>query len=131
VLYEDVSGRHLTEDTHELESETKSYYITKSTPVAANSTEFKYYKTWVHKKTYLALKREYYDASDNKYRQIKVKKVAKINGIPTIMDSTVFDYNTGSTTVVSCAAVEYNIGVNNELFTERYLRNPPAKWFDK
>jgi outer membrane lipoprotein-sorting protein len=130
VLYEDVSGRHLMEDTHELESQSKSYFVTKSTPKLASAVEFKYYKTWVHKETFLALKREYYDANDNKYRQIKVKKVANINGIPTIMDSQVHDYNTGSITSVSCGDVKYDVGIKNDLFTERFLRNPPDKLFD-
>lgn len=131
VLYEDVSGRHLMEDTHELVSESKNYYVTKSTPKIEGLAEFKYYKTWVHKTTFLALKREYYDANNNKYRQIKVKKVTDINGIPTIMDSIVQDYNTGSITAVSCAEVRYDVGVDNDLFQERNLRNPPSKWFDK
>jgi outer membrane lipoprotein-sorting protein len=130
VLYEDVSGRHLTEDEHVFESDIKSYYIIKSTPVEENSTEFNYYKTWVHKKTFLALKREYYDSNENLYREIKVKKVKNINGIPTIMSSSVKDFNTGSITTVSFSDVKYNIGLEQDLFSERYLRNPPSKWFD-
>jgi hypothetical protein len=129
VLYEDVSGRHLADDNHELISETKNYYIVKSTPIKTNLVEFSYYKSWIHKKTFLALKREYYDASEKKYRQIKATKVAKINDFPTIMNSTVYDYNTGSVTTVSCDDVAFDIGVDNSLYTERYLRNPPTKWF--
>ncbi len=130
VLYEDVSGRHLMEDTHELASQSKSYFITKSTPKQASSVEFKYYKTWVHKKTFLALKREYYDTNDNKYRQLKVKKVAKFDGIPTVINTQVHDYNTGSVTTVTYGDVKYNVGIKNDLFTERFLRNPPDKLFD-
>lgn len=130
VFYEDVSGRHLIEDQHEFDSETKSYYIVKSTPSAKHASEFSYYKTWVHKKTFLALKREYYDANEHLYREIKVKKVKNIDNIPTIMSSTVKDFNTGSVTAVSCSDVKYNVGLQGDLFTERYLRNPPAQWFD-
>ncbi len=130
VFYEDVSGRHLIEDQHQLDSETKSYYIVKSTPSEEHASEFSYYKTWVHKKTHLALKREYYDANEHLYREIKVKKVKNINDIPTIMSSTVKDFNTGSITAVSCSDVKYNVGLEGDLFTERYLRNPPAQWFD-
>ncbi|MFK8012661.1 MAG: outer membrane lipoprotein-sorting protein [Marinicellaceae bacterium] len=130
VLYEDVSGRHLNEDEHSFESETKNYYVIKSSPIEENSSEFSFYKTWVHKKTFLALKREYYDFNNNLYREIKVSKVKNIDDIPTIMSSTVKDLNTGSITQVSCTDVQYNVGVESGLFTERFLRNPPSQWFD-
>ena len=119
VLYEDVSGRHLTEDEHVFDSDTKSYYIIKSTPTDLNSTEFSYYKTWVHKKTFLALKREYYDSNDYLYREIKVKKVKNIDDIPTIMSSSVTDFNTGSITTVSCSDVKYNVGLEQDLFSDQ------------
>lgn len=131
VLYEDVSGRHPMDDTHELDSESKSYYIVKSIPKDPSLVEFQYYKTWVHKTTFLALKREYYDASDKLYRQLKVDKVAEVKGIPTVMNSTVRDFNTGSVTTVACDNVNYNVGVTEDLFSERNLRNPPSKYFDK
>lgn len=130
VLYEDVSGRHLADDNHKLTSETKSYYIVKSIPIKTNLVEFKYYNSWIHKTTFLALKREYYDDNDKMYRQIKATKVAKINNFPTIMNSTVHDFNTGSVTTVSCGDVAFDVGVDNSLYTERYLRNPPTKWFN-
>lgn len=130
VMYEDISGRHLTEDDHTIESQSNSYYVLKSTPKDAANVEFKYYKTWVHKQTFLALKREYYDGNDNKYRQMKAQKVGTIDDIPTITSSVVQDLNTGSTTTVTFSEVKYNIGLEDELFQERYLRTPPAKWFD-
>jgi hypothetical protein len=46
------------------------------------------------------------------------------------MDSQVHDYNTGSITSVSCGDVKYDVGIKNDLFTERFLRNPPDKLFD-
>jgi len=130
VLYEDVSGRHLSEDEHDFDSDSKNYYIIKSIPKDSSKTEFSYYKTWVHKKTFLALKREYYDTNDAIYREIKVKKVKNIDDIPTIMSSTVKDLNTGSITQVQCTDVKYNVGVDLGLFSERFLRNPPSQWFN-
>lgn len=130
VLYEDVSGRHLQDDIHVLESESKNYYVILSTPKDASLVEFSAYKTWIHKGTKLALKREYLDASGNVYRKIKARKVATVDGVPTIMESIVNDLNTGSLTSVVFSNVSYENGLSADLFSERYLRQPPSPWFD-
>ena len=35
------------------------------------------------------------------------------------------DLRTGSSTTITYNKVEYNLGLAEDLFTERYLRNPP------
>jgi hypothetical protein len=130
VLYEDVSGRHLHEDTHTIDSESKSYHVIKSVPKDPSQVEFSAYKTWIHKASKLALKREYYDAQGKVYRKIKAKKVAQIDGIPTIMESVVTDLNTGSVTSVVCSDVSYKNQLEIDLFSERFMRNPPSQYFN-
>ena len=127
-FYEDVSGRNLDEDNHELLETTKSYYVLKNTPKNPDSVEFSYYKMWVHKSTFLTTKVEYYDKSGELYRQYDALKVDTIQGFPTITQAGMKDLRTKSETVNTYSNVEYNIGLPDDIFTERYLRRAPMKY---
>ena len=124
-FYEDVSGRSPDLDHHELVETTADYYVLKNTPKDPKSVEFASYKVWIHKTTFLPVKGEYYDATGNKFREMQALEVQTIQGFPTVVKSQMSDLRTGSTTTLSYGKVEYNVGITEELFTERYLRNPP------
>lgn len=126
-FYEDVSGRTPTEDNHELVEETDNYYVVKSTPKDASSVEFSYYKNWIHKTTFLPVKTEFYDKSDKVYRTFNTLKVEEIEGYQTVTAAKVTDTNIGGSTTMSYSAVDYDIGLAEDIFTERYLRNAPRK----
>jgi hypothetical protein len=38
------------------------------------------------------------------------------------------DLNSGASTVAEFSEVAYDIGISDDIFTERYLRNPPSQW---
>lgn len=124
-FYEDVSGRSPEADTHELAETGETYYVLKSVPKDPKAVEFASYKLWIHKTSFIPVKAEYYDAQGEKIREAQAVEVQQIQGFPTVTKSTMKDLRTGSATTVSYAKVEYNIAITEELFTERYLRNPP------
>jgi outer membrane lipoprotein-sorting protein len=126
-VYEDVSGRSLTEDTHELVKTTEESYIVKNTPVKPKSVEFAYYNVWIDKQTMLPRKAEYFDSNGKLSRTVEATKVENIQGFPTVIESVAKDLNTGSTTVNIYSAIKYNIGLNERIFTERFLRRPPRE----
>jgi hypothetical protein len=133
-LYEDVSGRNLLEDTHELIDTTDKYYIVKNVPKAPDSVEFNYYNVSIDCETFVPMKMEFYDKNNKLYRtietqkvdMIEVKEAEQINKFPTVIKSVVKDLNTGSTTEMEFTDVQYNINLEN-IFTERYLRKPPIE----
>lgn len=130
-FYEDVSGRKPSEDTHELAQETDEYYIVKSTPKDKTAVEFASYTTYIHKSSFIPVKVEFYDASGTKYREGEALKVEMVQNLPTVTMARMKDLQTGSTTTLSYDKVEYNIGLEDDVFTERYLRSAPAqhlKW---
>ncbi len=127
-FYEDVSGRVTTEDTHVLEKTTDNYYVIKSTPKNPSSVEFSYYITWIHKKTFLPTKTEYFDKNKEKYREYEALKVNIIDNFPTVIKSRMKDLKSKSETVMNYNDVKYNIGLKNNIFKEQYLRNPPRKY---
>jgi len=127
-FYEDVSGRNINDDVHVLENEDETYFVLKNTPKNSGAVEFSYYRAWIHKKTHLSIKVEYYDRQGEKYREYDALKVDTIQGHPTVIKSLMKDLRTGSSTLLEYTQVHYNIGIPNEIFTERYLRQPPMKY---
>jgi len=125
-LYEDVSGRSLAEDTHELVETTDKFFIVKNTPKNPDTVEFSYYNVAVDRKSYLPMKMEYYDKNSKLYRVIESVEVDEIQNYPTVVKSVVQDLNSKSKTEMEFSKVEYDVGVG-DIFTERYLRRPPRQ----
>ncbi len=131
--YEDVSGRGIHEDKHELVETTKSFYVLKNTPIAPESVEFAYYKVWIHKTTFLPVKTEYYGKDGRKYREYTAEKVDKIKGekgeeYQTVTRSSMTDLNAKTKTTLEYKEVKYDIGLPEDIFTERYLRRAPTQY---
>lgn len=126
-LYEDVSGRNINEDRHELESEDNKFFILKNTPLNPDSVEFSSYRVWIDKKNFMPMKAEYLDKSGMLYRRIEVLASHDIEGIPTVTKSKVTDLADGGSTIAEFSKIDYNIGFKESLFSERYLRRPPRE----
>ncbi|MFC1736259.1 outer membrane lipoprotein-sorting protein [Candidatus Hydrogenedentota bacterium] len=127
-FYEDVSGRSITEDTHELLDTTDSFYVLKNVPKDTESVEFAYFKIWVHKASFLPVKIEYFDKNDEKYREYEALKVENIQGFPTVVKASMKDLRNKENTVLEYEDVKYNIDLPESIFTERYLRKAPKKY---
>jgi len=125
-LYEDVSGRGLDEDTHELVETTDAFYVVKNTPKKPETVEFSYYNVSIDKKNFVPMKMEFYDKEGKLYRLIESMKVEEIQGFPTVTVSLVQDLKSGSKTEMTFSNVKYDIGVG-DIFEERYLRKPPQE----
>jgi hypothetical protein len=126
-VYEDVSGRNLKEDKRELIETTDTQYILKNTPVDPGSVEFSYYTVKIDKDSFLPRYAEYFDKNGKLYRTVEATKVDTIQGFPTVTESVVKDLNTGGSTVNTFSNIEYNIGLKENIFTERFLRRPPRE----
>jgi hypothetical protein len=126
-VYEDVSGRSLKEDTHELTETTDKQYVIRNTPKDKESVAFAYYDVWIDKDTFLPRKAEYYDRNGKLYRKVEGVKVESIQGHPTITEALVTDLNSGSTTKNTFSGVKYDIGLKENIFSERFLRRPPRE----
>ena len=127
-VYEDVSGRALEEDRHELINTTDSYYQLRSTPKTPEAVDFAYFETFVHKQTFLPVQAIYYDAKGQPLRTIRTLEVKNIQGFPTVVRAEALNQQTGSSTVMSYDSVSYNLGLPADIFTERYLRRAPREY---
>ncbi len=127
-FYEDVSGRGIHEDNHELLETTDTYYILKSVPKEPDLVEFSEYKNYIHKDTFLPIQTEYFDRNGEKYRVYKVLEVKDIQDFKTVVKSQMQDLKGGGKTVMEYSSVTYNLGLPEEIFSERYLQNPPRQY---
>lgn len=125
--YEDVSGRNLKEDKRELVETTDTQYVIKNTPVNAGSVEFSYYIVKIDKDTFLPRYAEYFDKNGKMYRTVEATKVESFQGFPTVTESVVKDLNTGGSTINIFKNIKYDIGLKENIFTERFLRRPPRE----
>nr|MBF0222324.1 outer membrane lipoprotein-sorting protein [Desulfobulbaceae bacterium] len=124
-FYEDVSGRPPKDDTHELIEENDTYYVIKNTPKVADSVEFASYTVWIDKATFMPKKAEYINKNGEKYRLVEALETQTIQGFPTVIKSRVADLLDGGETISEFSNISYNIGLAEDIFTERYLHKPP------
>ena len=126
-FYEDVSGRGVEEDSHELTETTDNYYVIKNTPKKPEAVEFDSYKMYVHKASFIPVKIEF-EKGGKVYRVAEVLGVEEIQGHKTVTKARVKDDNMGGETVVEYKDVAYDVGIPDEIFSERYLRKAPRQF---
>jgi hypothetical protein len=126
-FYEDVSGRGIDEDHHELLETTETRYLIKNVPKTPDEVEFAYYKVWIDKQTFLPRLAEYYDDKGQLYRKVEATRVETIQGYPTVVESVASDLMAGTSTTNEFTLVSYDLGLKEMIFTERFLRRPPRE----
>lgn len=134
-LYEDISGRGPEEDTHSLVETTDNFYVVKNIPKNQDAVEFAFYVAHIDKKTFIPMKIEYFKADGKPYRLIEVSEVQPVGATesgkpvtyPTVVRSVAKDLESGSQTEMVFSNPRYNAGLENDLFTERYLRRAPKE----
>ncbi|MBL7071095.1 MAG: outer membrane lipoprotein-sorting protein [Candidatus Omnitrophica bacterium] len=128
--YEDISGRKPEEDTHTLSRKDKlngkNCFVIESIP--KETSEYTKRISWIDEANFLPLKEEFYDKQDELYRQFEAQEVKDMDGILTITKRIMKNVKTGHRTEAAFQEVEYNLGVEDNVFSERYLRRPPLQW---
>ena len=130
-FYEDVSGRGIDEDTHELVETTATAYVLKNTPKNPDAVEFDSFTMYIDKTFFIPFEIRF-EKGGNVYRIARVLEVKDITGsdgtvYKTVTKSEMVDVESGGSTRLDYGSVEYGVGLTDEIFTERYLRNPPQE----
>ncbi len=133
--YEDVSGRHWSEDTHTMISENETLngrptYLISSVPKDKGYKGFAEKRSWIDKENYMPLKEEYYDDKGNLIRIFTADKIDTVDNVVTVTQRTMEDVKKDQKTTVSFDKISYNIGLTDDIFTERYLKTPPRKFIN-
>jgi hypothetical protein len=131
--YEDVSGRDVEDDNHTIVREEKldgqDCYVVKSAP-KAQDVDYSYKLSWIDKGNLLPLKDEYYAKNGELYRVFNGEEIKDVKGFPTITKRTMKNLQSGHRTEVTFTETDYNIGIEDNLFSERFLKQPPRKWVE-
>lgn len=129
--YEDISGRHWTEDKHELigDSTIDSFevYMVQSTP-REKYKGFARKISYVDKKSMLPIKEEYFDKNDKMIKVFRAEKIETIDSIVTVMVRSMEDLKKNRKTTITFSSITYNAGLKEKIFTERFLKNPPREY---
>ncbi|MGD2217506.1 MAG: outer membrane lipoprotein-sorting protein [Gemmatimonadales bacterium] len=132
--YEDVSGRDVSADEHEIVREdtldAHPVFVVESRPV--RSAEYERKVSWIDQATGLPLREEYYDVQGELYRVFTSDEIRPIEAgstsVATVVKRTMKNVKTGHRTEVTFSEVKYNVGIGDDLFTEASLRRPPRRW---
>lgn len=129
--YEDVSGRHWSEDSHRLLYDSS---VAGAKVWVIESIPKKKYKGFARKVSYISqehhlpLWEQYYDKKDKLVRQFRAEQIDEVDGIMTITARSMENLKKGGRTIIRFSDISYNVGLDQSLFTERFLRNPPRKY---
>ena len=130
--YEDVSGRHWTEDTHTMRGEEeldgKAVWVIESVPKDEDYDGFALKVSYLDKETTLPLKEEYFNEDNEMIRIFTAVEVEEADGFITMTTRKMEDLEKGSHTIVDFSSIDYNVGLEKDIFTERYLKNPPRQY---
>jgi hypothetical protein len=69
-----------------------------------------------------------YEQGGEVYRQVDALEVEDIEGYKTVTKSRMRDTNIGGYTMMEYSNVAYDLGLPEDIFTERNLKNPPREY---
>ncbi len=128
--YEDVSGRNPNEDNFTLVAEDEATYTINAEPKAPKNVEFSRYMVKIDKVNFLPIETTYFDKNNQAIRKMEVLNVQSINAIPTVMKSRITNLQNNSYTEMQFRNVKYDVGLPDNIFSERSMRTPPKTWLD-
>jgi len=129
--YEDVSGRHWSEDTHTMLYDStvngSEVWVIESIPKESYKG-FARKLSYINKDNYLPLIEKYFDKKDKLVRQFKAEQIEEIDGVVTMTTRSMENIKKGGKTIIRFSDISYNVGLDQSVFTERFLKNPPRKY---
>jgi hypothetical protein len=128
--YEDVSGRHWTADTHELLGEEKlgQWQTWKLQSVPVSGDYFAKKITWIDQESRLIVREEFYDDRERELKIFEVVKIETVDGYPTAVERKMTTPRKENSTTISFAQIRYDLGLDDGLFAERYMKSPPREY---
>lgn len=128
--YEDLSSRDLDDETRVfLRKEDlggRPIYVVESKPRTPG--DYSRRVSWIDAERWLPLKEEYFDARNDPLRTYTADKVEQIGEQWAVTVRSMRNLQSGHRTEVVFRQTEYGVGLKPDIFTERYLRDPPAQW---
>jgi len=124
--YEDLTDREVDMDHHRIIGEEKvsgiKCTLLESTPVKKSNSIYSKRVSCIHPKIFVPLRIDYYDRKKKTpIKQLKARKIKKVQGYWTIFDSTMYNLKTGHSTKLITTDIKYDQGIPDNLFSQRGL----------
>jgi len=131
-FFEDLRDREVDMDRHRLRGDAKIGKLTtkllESIPKDPDNSVYTRRMSWIHPKTLIPLRVDFYQRHSKKpVKRLAVKRIKRIQGYWTVLDSTMTDLKTGHVTRITQTAVKYNQGIPKQLFTSQALADDSAE----
>jgi len=125
--YADLSDIDVDERAHDLvgEEEMDGQPTYKVESVPKKSDVYSKVVTWVSRETFLPVRIDYYDPAGVLLKTGQFRDVRVVKSIPTPFALNMQNVQTGHRTELSILEIDYNLGLDDQLFTERYLKRGP------
>jgi outer membrane lipoprotein-sorting protein len=102
--------------------------VLESVPVDPGDSAYSKRVSWIHPGTLIPLRVDLYQARSNKpVKRLSVKRIKKIQGFWTVLDSTMTDLESGHKTRIALSKVKYNQNVPDRMFTSQALADKNAE----
>lgn len=126
IFYEDLSKREVGKDRHRILGTGKvgKTATTRLESIPTDPEDSVYSKriSWVHMNTLIPLQVDYYTAGNRApVKRMKVTKLQKLQGYWTVLDSRVYDLESGHQTRLVTRAIKYDQQLPSNLFNRQSL----------
>jgi hypothetical protein len=132
LFFEDLRDREVAMDHHVYKGTGKVgklvCKVLESTPVDPDNSVYTKRVSWIHPSTLIPLRVDLYQRHSTKpVKRLTVRRIKKIQGFWTVLDSTMQDLESGHKTRIQQTQVKYNQGIPERLFTSRALSDDAAE----
>jgi len=127
--YEDVSGRHWSEDEHAILRE-EEFEGEPCTVIESKPKEDDYFArklTWVDGAKQIR-REEFYDDKDRLTKVFEATQFEEIDGVVTATKRRMSSPRDESFTEIVFTEVQYDVGVEADVFSERSMKSPPREY---
>ena len=126
LFFEDLRDREVGMDRHRDLGERKLGKLTtrilESVPVDPDTSVYRKRVSGIHPPSLIPLRVDLYQDDGNEpSKRLTVRRIKKIQGIWTVLDSTMEDLASGHQTRIALSQVRYNQGIPDSLFTSQAL----------
>ena len=130
--YEDVSGRHWSEDAHTLVGEEAlgDWTTWKIESVPNDDDYFAKKISWIDQGSGLVVREEYFDKKGEQLKVFEVLEITDVQGIPTATGRKMSTPKKENFTVITFTDPKYDVGISEDVFSERYLKSPPSQYIN-
>jgi hypothetical protein len=126
ATYDDLETRDVDRDIHEYlgDKTINGYdcYIVKSSAKDSSDSQYSYRLSYIDKNSFVPIRVEMFDKSENLYKILNVEKLEQINNYWIPMVNSMKNVQSGHSTVLTILKIEVDNPLSDKIFTSSFLK---------